>query len=205
MLPGANGGVEWSPMAVNPGLGLSYAVNLHQPMTYQVRKLALIPTASFGSAAPSRLFQPRSSAGNVTAVDYNTGKIKWQVKTPQPMMGGALATAGDLVFTGEANGWFRAYRRCQRQDPVVVPGRRGRQRAAGVLLGRRQAIHCRRRGRKYADRLQTRQQHHCLYGRLSAVGLTPGDGMISLEGAAASAPSVFMAGHSTGSIGVPSE
>ena len=41
MLPGANGGVEWSPMAVNPELGLTYAVNLHQPMTYQVRELAL--------------------------------------------------------------------------------------------------------------------------------------------------------------------
>ena len=37
MLPGANGGVEWSPMAVNPELGLTYAVNLHQPMTYQVQ------------------------------------------------------------------------------------------------------------------------------------------------------------------------
>jgi glucose dehydrogenase len=48
-------------------------------------------------------------AGNVTAVDYNTGKVKWQVKTPQPMIGGLLATAGGLVFTGEANGWFKAY------------------------------------------------------------------------------------------------
>jgi alcohol dehydrogenase (cytochrome c) len=47
--------------------------------------------------------------GNVTAVDYNTGKIRWQVKTPQPMIGGILATAGGLVFTGEGNGWFRAY------------------------------------------------------------------------------------------------
>jgi glucose dehydrogenase len=33
MLPGANGGVEWSPMAIDPGLGLTYAINLHQPMT----------------------------------------------------------------------------------------------------------------------------------------------------------------------------
>ena len=41
MFPGANGGVEWSPMAVNPELGLTYAVNLHQPMTYQVQTLAL--------------------------------------------------------------------------------------------------------------------------------------------------------------------
>jgi alcohol dehydrogenase (cytochrome c) len=47
--------------------------------------------------------------GNVTAVDYNTGKIRWQVKTPQPMIGGILTTAGGLVFTGEGNGWFRAY------------------------------------------------------------------------------------------------
>jgi alcohol dehydrogenase (cytochrome c) len=31
MFPGANGGVEWPPMAVNPELGLTYAVNLHQP------------------------------------------------------------------------------------------------------------------------------------------------------------------------------
>ena len=34
MLPGINGGVGWSPMAVNPELGLTYAVNLHQPTTY---------------------------------------------------------------------------------------------------------------------------------------------------------------------------
>ena len=47
--------------------------------------------------------------GNITAVDYNTGKIRWQVKTPQPMIGGVLATAGGLVFTGEGNGWFKAY------------------------------------------------------------------------------------------------
>ena len=36
MLPGANGGVEWSPMTVDEGLGLVYAINLHQPMTYHV-------------------------------------------------------------------------------------------------------------------------------------------------------------------------
>jgi alcohol dehydrogenase (cytochrome c) len=47
--------------------------------------------------------------GNITAVDYNTGKIKWQVKTPEPMIGGILATAGGLVFTGEGNGKFAAY------------------------------------------------------------------------------------------------
>ena len=47
--------------------------------------------------------------GNVTAVDYHTGSISWQVKTQQPMIGGIMATAGGLVFTGEGNGLFKAY------------------------------------------------------------------------------------------------
>ena len=38
MLPGANGGVEWSPMAFNPKTRLAYAANLHQPMTYHVEE-----------------------------------------------------------------------------------------------------------------------------------------------------------------------
>ena len=108
MLPGANGGVEWSPMAVNPELGLSYAVNLHQPMTYHVES-SPYPGGKLWLGGAFKVIHGEEQWGNVTAVDYNTGKIKWQVKTPQPMMGGALTTAGGLVFTGEGNGWFRAY------------------------------------------------------------------------------------------------
>src|SRR5882724_11645076 len=35
MLPGANGGEEWSPIAVNPDLGYAYTVGLHQRMFYK--------------------------------------------------------------------------------------------------------------------------------------------------------------------------
>ena len=108
MLPGANGGVEWSPMAVNPELGLAYAVNLHQPMTYQVQS-SPYPGGKLWLGGAFKVIQTEESFGNVTAVDYNTGKIAWQKKTPLPMMGGALTTAGGLMFTGEGDGWFRAY------------------------------------------------------------------------------------------------
>jgi PQQ-dependent dehydrogenase (methanol/ethanol family) len=108
MLPGANGGVEWSPMAVNPDLGLTYAVNLHQPMTYHVES-SPYPGGKLWLGGAFKVIPGSDQFGNVTAVDYNTGKIKWQKKTPLPMMGGALATAGGLVFTGEGDGWFRAY------------------------------------------------------------------------------------------------
>jgi alcohol dehydrogenase (cytochrome c) len=108
MLPGANGGVEWSPIAVNPQLGLSYAVNLHQPMTYHVES-SPYPAGKLWLGGAFKVIPTEEQWGNVTAVDYNTGAIRWQVKTQQPMMGGALATAGGLVFTGEANGLFKAY------------------------------------------------------------------------------------------------
>jgi alcohol dehydrogenase (cytochrome c) len=108
MLPGANGGVEWSPMAVNPRLGLSYAINLHQPMTYQVQS-SPYPGGKLWLGGAFKVIPTEEQWGNITAVDYNTGKIRWQVKTPQPMIGGILATAGGLVFTGEGNGRFRAY------------------------------------------------------------------------------------------------
>jgi PQQ-dependent dehydrogenase (methanol/ethanol family) len=108
MLPGANGGVEWSPMAVNPELGLTYAVNLHQPMTYQVQS-SPYPGGKLWLGGAFKVIATEESFGNVTAVDYNTGKIAWQKKTPLPMMGGALTTAGGLMFTGEGDGWFRAY------------------------------------------------------------------------------------------------
>ena len=108
MLPGANGGVEWSPMATNPSRGLAYAINLHQPMTYHVESSAY-PSGKLWLGGAFKVIPTEEQWGNVTAVDYHTGKIRWQVKTAQPMIGGILATAGGLVFTGEGNGQFKAY------------------------------------------------------------------------------------------------
>ena len=108
MLPGANGGVEWSPMAINPELGLTYAMNLHQPMTYHVESSAY-PAGKLWLGGAFKVIPSEAQWGNLTAVDYNTGKIRWKVKTEQPMIGGVLTTAGGLVFTGEGNGFFKAY------------------------------------------------------------------------------------------------
>ncbi len=108
MFPGANGGVEWSPIATNPGLGLAYAINLEQEMTYTVDSTPY-PGGKLWLGGAFTNVPGGVQTGNVTAVDYNTGKVKWQAKTPQPMIGGILATAGGLVFAGESNGWFKAY------------------------------------------------------------------------------------------------
>ena len=105
---GANGGVEWSPMAVNPSLRLAYAVNLEQPMTYHVEASAY-PGGKLWLGGAFKNSVGEEQFGNVTAVNIDTGKVVWKARTDQPMIGGALSTAGNLVFAGEGNGWFKAY------------------------------------------------------------------------------------------------
>jgi alcohol dehydrogenase (cytochrome c) len=47
--------------------------------------------------------------GTFSAIDVNTGKLRWQKKVPRHLMwGGALATQGGLVFFGESKGWLNA-------------------------------------------------------------------------------------------------
>ena len=108
MLPGANGGVEWSPMAVNSQLRLAYAANLHQPMTYHVEEVTY-PGGKLWLGGAFKTIPSEQQWGRLVAVNLDTGKVAWGVKTPQPLIGGVLATAGNLVFNGEANGWFKAY------------------------------------------------------------------------------------------------
>jgi alcohol dehydrogenase (cytochrome c) len=108
MLPGANGGVEWSPMAFNPKTRLVYAANLHQPMTYHVEE-AKYPGGKLWLGGAFKVIPSEKQWGRLAAVNVDTGKMAWKVDTEQPLIGGVLTTAGDLVFNGEGNGWFSAF------------------------------------------------------------------------------------------------
>jgi alcohol dehydrogenase (cytochrome c) len=108
MLPGANGGVEWSPMAVNPKTRMAYAANLHQPMTYHV-EASDYPGGKLWLGGAFKVIPTEKQWGRLVAVNLDTGKVAWKADTDQPLMGGVLATAGGLVFTGEGNGSFNAY------------------------------------------------------------------------------------------------
>jgi PQQ-dependent dehydrogenase (methanol/ethanol family) len=108
MLPGANGGVEWSPMAVDPTTRMAYAANLHQPMTYHVEETPY-PGGKLWLGGAFKVIPTEEQWGRLVAVNIDTGKVAWGVKTPQPLIGGVLATAGGVVFNGEANGWFKAF------------------------------------------------------------------------------------------------
>ena len=110
MLPGANGGAEWSPPAYSPDTGMVYILGLNQLMNFTTSDATNIPgQMRLGSTFKNVKGDKAQQSGTFTAIKVDDGKVAWQAKTPQPMMGGALATAGGLVFTGEGNGWFDAF------------------------------------------------------------------------------------------------
>jgi PQQ-dependent dehydrogenase (methanol/ethanol family) len=108
MLPGANGGAEWSPISIDPTLNYAFVAALHQPMWYRTNyapwEKGRLWLGSAFVAIPGE-----EQYGLLSAINLKTGKIAWQKKVPQPMMGGTLSTAGGLTFTGEGNGNFNAY------------------------------------------------------------------------------------------------
>jgi glucose dehydrogenase len=107
MLPGANGGSEWSAPAYSPETGYLYVLGLHQPMLYKVKPEPLQPPAFWLGGAFYGNGEPQY--GLFSAVELATGKIAWQNKVKDPMIGGALATGGGLVFTGTKDKQFLAF------------------------------------------------------------------------------------------------
>jgi PQQ-dependent dehydrogenase (methanol/ethanol family) len=109
MLPGANGGAEWSPPAYSPQTHYLYILAMDQLMHFTTKPA----TSGAGLIRLGSAFTNVAAGGiqdgPFVALDVETGKIAWQYKAPQPLIGGALATAGNLVFMGEGNGWFDAF------------------------------------------------------------------------------------------------
>jgi len=108
MLPGANGGDEWSPVSYDPSLHYVFIPTLNQPMLYKVnpapREVGALWLGSAFVAAPGS-----KQDGSVVAVDTETGNIAWEHKVDYPMIGGCVSTAGGLTFVGESNGFFDAF------------------------------------------------------------------------------------------------
>lgn len=107
--PGAAGGASWSPVSYDARTGLSYVAGVHMPTHYTVKE---VPATATQSAVRYTTLDVVDGPtwGTLTAIDTRaSGRIRWQVKTAQPLVGGVLATAGDVVFTGEGNGDFSAF------------------------------------------------------------------------------------------------
>ncbi len=107
--PGPAGGSNWSPASFDAARGVVYVAGMHIPMIYRTAEL---PEQGNTPKVPYVVIEPshEENWGTLTALDLkDKGRIAWQTKTQQPLVGGVLATAGGLVFTGEGHGEFSAF------------------------------------------------------------------------------------------------
>lgn len=106
--PGAAGGKEWNASAFSPLTRLLYLPVIENCALFfnsgvEARRRGLPP-------GPSGFrYLPNQAYGKVMAVRADTGETAWEVRTRTPMAAGMLATAGGLLFTGDAEGNFLAY------------------------------------------------------------------------------------------------
>jgi len=105
--PGAGGGAGWSPSAYDGSRQMFFVSALHLPMRYVVHE----ERRSDGSVVRYTSTQNTDEAGGtLTALDLGAGgRLRWQVTTDEPLIGGVLATAGGLVFSGMGGGVFAAF------------------------------------------------------------------------------------------------
>lgn len=108
--PTASGGIEYSPPAFSPLTQDVYETGLN---TCAIFKLAPVSQTNLhAQGAPDFGGTPipyGKTTGFIAAVDPTTGKIVWRTQLKQAMVGGALATAGNLVFSGCDDGNFYAF------------------------------------------------------------------------------------------------
>jgi glucose dehydrogenase len=106
--PGVIGGVNWSPMALDQTAGLAYVAAIHWPVIYRLHDK---PAGEGKQGVRYTTMDPALDErwGVLAAIDLKTGRLRWQHRTREPLIGGALATAGNLVFVGEGSGEFDAF------------------------------------------------------------------------------------------------
>jgi PQQ-dependent dehydrogenase (methanol/ethanol family) len=106
--PVSPGGKDWQPSAWSPRTQLLYIPhqNLCQDTeTYDVSYIAGTPYVGVDNKMYAG---PGGNRGLFTAWDVANGRKRWQIPERFPVWSGALATAGDLVFYGTMDGWFKA-------------------------------------------------------------------------------------------------
>jgi lanthanide-dependent methanol dehydrogenase len=131
--PALVGGKDQQPAAFSPRTELFYVPASTLCMNYHALKAIYIAGTPFVGASagmfpagfpePDRVEKrgfgppvafpvpcgrPGVTCGEFIAWDAATGTKKWGIKEPFPVWSGVLATAGDLVFYGTLDRWFKA-------------------------------------------------------------------------------------------------
>jgi PQQ-dependent dehydrogenase (methanol/ethanol family) len=107
--PSSTGAKDFIPSAFSPRTGLLYIPAHNTCMDYEGTAVNYIAGTPYLGASVRMYPGPGGYQGELVAWDVAQAKKVWSVKDADlPVYSGVLATAGDLVFYGTMEGWFRA-------------------------------------------------------------------------------------------------
>ena len=106
--PAPPGTKDWQPSAFSPKTGLLYIPHNNLCFEMQGTQANFIAGTPYVGALVKMYPGPGGNRGEVTAWDPVQAKAVWKVKEDFPAWSGAAVTAGDVVFYGTMDGWFKA-------------------------------------------------------------------------------------------------
>jgi alcohol dehydrogenase (cytochrome c) len=139
LCPGFAGGVEWNGPAMDPvnqnlvvgAVDVCFMVKLRASATYKP-----------GEADWGGTVEPDGPAtGWITAVNRDTGEVRWKYHAEKPVVAGVTPTAGGITFAGDLAGNFLVFN--SKTGDVVHKAKAGGAMAGGVVtyeVGGRQFV-----------------------------------------------------------------
>jgi len=135
VFPSESGAHAWQPMAFDPARGVTFLPVIEAGsiiLETSDRRAGLVEGQFTTPALPPELYDPKgmrslygqvpplarlerglktdpASRGFLRAWSVAEHRVLWDTQTATSLDGGVLATAGGLVFQGDANGYFNAY------------------------------------------------------------------------------------------------
>jgi lanthanide-dependent methanol dehydrogenase len=106
--PTAPGSKDWNPSAFSHKTGLLYIPHMNMCMDWESTEPNYIAGTPYVGAEVRMFPGPGGHMGEFSAWDIKQGKELWTINERFPLWSGAIATAGDVVFYGNMEGWFKA-------------------------------------------------------------------------------------------------
>ncbi|MFT3789337.1 MAG: PQQ-dependent dehydrogenase, methanol/ethanol family [Tepidisphaeraceae bacterium] len=110
--PAAPGGKDWQPSAYSPRTKLLYLPHQTLSMDFEETDVNYIAGTPYIGAKARFYADPvdpgDGNMGRFTAWDPAAQKAAWKITEKFPVWSGAVVTAGDVVFYGTMDRWFKA-------------------------------------------------------------------------------------------------
>jgi lanthanide-dependent methanol dehydrogenase len=106
--PAAPGGKDWQPSAWSPQTNLLYMPHNNLCMDMEGVEANYLAGTPYVGASVTMYAGPGGYRGEFTAWDPVARKPVWKIRERFPAWSGAVVTAGDVVFYGTMDRWFKA-------------------------------------------------------------------------------------------------